>query len=51
MLAEKRKLYAFITPRNTWLPVNTLKKLKQINNILSEVNLTRLVLERLILLL
>jgi NDP-sugar pyrophosphorylase family protein len=40
MLAEKRKLYAFIIPRNTWLPVNTLKELEQVNNELelSEVN-------------
>ncbi|MGC8935630.1 MAG: nucleotidyltransferase family protein, partial [Thermoproteota archaeon] len=40
MLAEKRKLYAFVIPRNTWLPVNTLKELEQVNNELelSEVN-------------
>jgi len=34
LLAEKRKLYAFITPRNIWLPVNAPKKIEQVNNTL-----------------
>ena len=28
LLAEQRKLHAFIVPRDAWIPVNTLKELE-----------------------
>jgi NDP-sugar pyrophosphorylase family protein len=42
LLAEKRKLHAFIVPRDAWIPINTLKELESAEELLTRIEkLTR----------
>jgi NDP-sugar pyrophosphorylase family protein len=37
ILAEKKKVYALVIPKNVWLPVNTLKELEQADSTLRKI--------------